>query len=78
MKEQSFEINAITNTGKVRKNNEDNFFVNDFFLSYAQTNSGAGYQEETDLPFVAGICDGMGGESSGEEAAFIAASNFYK
>lgn len=64
--------------GKVRKNNEDNFFVNDFFLSYAQTNSGANYQKEIDIPFVAGISDGMGGESFGEEAAFITASNFYK
>ncbi len=64
--------------GKVRKNNEDNFFVNDFFLSYAQTNSGASYQTETDLPFVAGISDGMGGESFGEEAAFITASSIYK
>lgn len=78
MKKQSFEINAITNKGKVRKNNEDNFFVNDFFLSYAQTNSGASYQNEIDIPFVAGISDGMGGENFGEEAAFITASNFYK
>ena len=64
--------------GKVRKNNEDNFFVNDFFLSYAQTNSGASYQKEIDIPFVAGISDGMGGERCGEEAAFITASSFYK
>ena len=78
MKKSSFEINAITNMGKVRKNNEDNFFVNDFFLSYAQANSGAIYQKEIDIPFVAGISDGMGGESFGEEAAFITASNFYK
>lgn len=78
MKKESFEINAITNTGKIRKNNEDNFFVNDFFLSYAQTNSGASYQKEIDIPFVAGISDGMGGESFGEEAAFITSSNFYK
>ncbi len=78
MKKQSFEINAITNMGKVRKNNEDNFFVNDFFLSYAQTNSGTSYQNEIDIPFVAGISDGMGGESFGEEAAFVTASSFYK
>lgn len=78
MKKSSFEINAITNMGKVRKNNEDNFFVNDFFLSYAQANSGTSYQKEIDIPFVAGISDGMGGESFGEEAAFITASNFYK
>lgn len=78
MKKSSFEINAITNMGKVRKNNEDNFFVNDFFLSYAQANSGAIYQKEIDIPFVAGISDGMGGESFGEEAAFITSSNFYK
>ncbi len=78
MKKQLFEINAITNIGKIRKNNEDNFFVNDFFLSYAQTNSGTRYQQEIDIPFVAGISDGMGGESFGEEAAFITASSLYK
>lgn len=76
MKKQSFEINAITDIGKIRKNNEDNFFVNDFFISYAQANSGASYQKELDEPFIAGISDGMGGESCGEEASFITASSF--
>lgn len=78
MKNNIFEINAITDKGKTRKNNEDNFFVNDYFLSYSQSDSGACFHEETAAPFVAGISDGMGGEKSGEEAAFIAASSFYK
>lgn len=78
MKKQSYEINAVTDKGNVRKNNEDNFFVNDFFLSYAQSDSGADYHNETAVPFVAGISDGMGGENFGEEAAFITASSIYK
>lgn len=77
MKKHLFEINAITCTGNVRKNNEDNFFVNGYYLSPDRANSGTVYFKKTCDPFVAGICDGMGGARFGERAALIAASNFY-
>lgn len=76
MSRQLFEISAATSVGKVRENNEDNFFVNDFYLSPFEANSGAHYRKIEQAPFLAGVSDGMGGENQGEEAAFIVASSF--
>lgn len=72
------EISAITDIGNTRKHNEDNFFVNDFFVSFSQANNGFCFHETLYSPLVAGISDGMGGEKSGEEASLTVASNCYK
>jgi len=74
LKRKTYEICAATDKGKVRKTNEDNFFVNDFFLSFAQANLGCSYKAETAEPFFVGISDGMGGERCGEEASFASVS----
>lgn len=59
--------------GKIRNNNEDNFWCCGDFLS--EQNQGmshirSGYRKHAELPMFA-VFDGMGGESCGETAAFL-------
>ena len=72
------EISAITNKGNGRKHNEDNFFLNDFFLSFSQADKGASMSKKLCSPVVAGVCDGMGGEKAGEEASLLVVSSLFK
>lgn len=62
-------------TGKVRKNNEDNFCFDGKCLE--EKNNGLQYPVTADGPIQNGFCvsvfDGMGGESFGERASFSAA-----
>ena len=62
--------------GKVRANNEDNFWCcGEHLMSENQGTEGilAGKTRQRDLPVLA-VFDGMGGESCGEIAAYLAAS----
>ena len=69
--------------GKVRNNNEDNFWCCGESLD--SENKGmshvcSGHIKQADLPLLA-VFDGMGGESCGEMAAFLAAEScgqYYK
>lgn len=64
------------NTGKIRANNEDNFYFNGRCLR--EDNNGlkrAAYVEQILKPgFCAAVFDGMGGENFGEAASFAAAN----
>ncbi len=62
--------------GKVRKNNEDNFFCNGLYLHRNHLLDG-GYVSETstDNRQIYAVCDGMGGEKDGEEASLLAVQN---
>lgn len=71
-----FEICAATDKGKIRKNNEDNYFINSDFLSFSQANEGTGSAVTLSAPFTAGVSDGMGGEKNGENASLITVSSF--
>lgn len=63
------------NTGKIRKNNEDNFYFDGRCLE--KENDGLKYPVTVDSTLKNGFCvsvfDGMGGESFGEYASFAAA-----
>lgn len=63
------------NMGKVRGNNEDNFYFGKRFLP--KDNTGLpeiiDYKSTLEQPVYFGVFDGMGGESYGEEAAYLAA-----
>jgi len=63
---------AITNVGKVRDNNEDNFYVNEYFKMTTSTLSD--YYEDNNIrkQYLYAVCDGMGGEELGEVASMIA------
>lgn len=77
----SFTIHAACHchTGYVRKNNEDNFFFDD--LSLQERNAGLSapltLTAPTDQRRVLAVFDGMGGESNGETAAFVAAKALF-
>lgn len=60
-----------TDVGKVRKNNEDNFFLNGYYKRNLELIS----DEKKALVLGGGVfavCDGMGGEEFGEKASLLA------
>ena len=69
-----------SNTGKIRVNNEDNFWCRGSFLpaeNQGMSQIQAGSVSETETPAFA-VFDGMGGECCGETAAYLAAESFGK
>lgn len=59
--------------GKIRKNNEDNFFLDGSFLKRSQMDGGGYFAGiSSDARQLYAVCDGMGGESNGEEASLLA------
>ena len=68
------------NTGKLRRNNEDNFFFEHRYLPQENDGLDGILSCETTLnhPVCFGIFDGMGGEALGEEASYLAAQTMDK
>lgn len=66
-------VTVATNVGKKRKNNEDNFFV-DTLKCCNFINSSNEIVLNSSGRYVFAVCDGMGGESFGDEASNIAVS----
>lgn len=77
MKNFKFEVSAVTNKGNHRKQNEDNYFINNSYLTPSMADKGMKISKTPCCPFTAGVSDGMGGEKSGESASGIIAENFY-
>lgn len=77
----SFLLHAACNcnTGRVRSNNEDNFFFDN--ISLREENNGLDtpltMKFRTNKPKLVGVFDGMGGESHGEAASFSATVGAY-
>ena len=68
---------VCTNKGKVRSNNEDNFFFEGCYLTVSNRNKSCTYSKTfSDGSRVFAIFDGMGGEECGEEASLIASKVF--
>ena len=61
---------AVTKTGR-RKNNQDNFMLCGRYAALAHDIFEDRYQDNSGRPFLAAVCDGMGGEESGENASYI-------
>ena len=70
-KKVEWQIAAVTDMGTVRTVNQDNFFLMEKVLPFTTTTHYERVVEWAGAILVA-VCDGMGGESRGEEAAFLA------
>ena len=77
IKKQMIEYACICSVGKLRRNNEDNFYCDGQIRDNVDSNdetvlTGA---VPTDTNELFAVFDGMGGEACGEVASFVAASN---
>ncbi|MCM1235130.1 MAG: protein phosphatase 2C domain-containing protein, partial [Ruminococcus flavefaciens] len=69
-----YRICVISDAGRVRTNNEDNYACLDFCMQTVASKQDRQFQElEADYPFVLAVFDGMGGLKAGEVAALKAA-----
>lgn len=59
--------------GKVRTNNEDNFYCNGVFMAPSESNRPFFLKGVADVPSVFAVFDGMGGHDCGELASLMAA-----
>lgn len=75
-----FEMACITDTGNVRSHNEDNFYFNQYFLpeEHQSLEQILRYSGNTRDSTIVGVFDGMGGETGGELASYVAASSLKK
>lgn len=65
----TLEIAAVSDVGRRRVNNEDNFFVNGAFIDHYKVTAERFESVDTEEVHVMAVCDGMGGLSDGEVAA---------
>lgn len=72
-----FQVSAISNTGRVRDNNEDNLYVSSQYMKQGEQGSFHLSQTIEANNFVCAVCDGMGGEKSGERASYEAVSKLH-
>lgn len=63
---------VVTDVGKVRSNNEDNYFVNGKYRENTDTLNEEYEENKTKERNILSVCDGMGGEAYGELASLIA------
>lgn len=62
---------AVTKTGR-RRNNQDNFMLGGICAELNHDTFAFTCEGKTKAPFFAAVCDGMGGEASGERASYEA------
>ena len=63
-------VAAMSHIGCVRKNNEDNLFVDGDLMEDEEVNRGTFFSATLENPYhLLGICDGMGGLDEGERRA---------
>lgn len=70
---------VINDKGRVRRNNEDNFYFNGDYMHRDKMDEGAFITEDCqDTVQLYAVCDGMGGTDSGEEASYRAVKELAK
>ena len=63
---------ARTHTGRVRSNNEDNFYLQGRYREDVEQGEDEAVCRASDRCFLAAVADGMGGEEQGEKASLMA------
>lgn len=64
---------VANNKGRVRKNNEDNFYLNGVYMKREKMDEGAFLTSSSqDVVQLYAVCDGMGGTDCGEDASYAA------
>lgn len=67
---------AVSNRGRVRENNEDNYLLGNCLNAESLDESETHFTQRAGLWTCAGVFDGMGGEAGGEIASNIASRVF--
>ena len=77
MRSYHIEYSCISSLGKIRKNNEDNFYADSHIREDIHSTEDAVFSGEikSDDNECFAVFDGMGGEALGEVASFVAASH---
>ena len=77
IRKHTVEYACICNTGKVRRNNEDNYYCGGHIREdiYSNDESVVAGTVASDTNELFAVFDGMGGEACGEVASFVAASH---
>ena len=68
--ERKITIYVSSDVGKIRENNEDNFYCD--YIGYRKEKNFTFMKSENIVSGIFAVCDGMGGEAYGEEASYIA------
>ena len=63
---------AVTHSGRIRRENEDNYSLNGRLTSTGDLKKGSAFVQSMKEPFHLAVCDGMGGESYGDIASGLA------
>lgn len=69
---------ALTHQGKIRENNEDNFYINDKWKKKTEEAAYAVDGEMTGNRLLSAVFDGMGGEELGEVASLSATESMHE
>lgn len=69
---------AGTHVGKIRTNNEDNYFLNGVYKKDICENIRSDESEEQKKRNIYAVCDGVGGEEAGERASLLAVETLSK
>ncbi len=69
---KTIKFSVRSDMGRIRTNNEDNFYCNGIFMTVSERERPFFLNGEAKTPCVFAVCDGMGGEDCGELASLTA------
>lgn len=72
MKKIKANVCAVTHSGRIRRENEDNYSLNGRLTATGDLKKGSAFVQTMKEPFHLAVCDGMGGESYGDVASGVA------